>query len=70
MSLWYATHFHFEYDALIIEDDKEMQDEEHLPADVGENATGFDTVNQWVAKVCGENATKTVGGTWGLGLGK
>jgi putative flavoprotein involved in K+ transport len=69
VSLRYATLSRFEYDALVIED-KETQEEERLPADVVVYATGFDTMDQWVAELCGENVAETLGRTWGLGLGK
>lgn len=40
-----------------------------LKADCIIYATGFATLEKWVAEICGEAVAKTVGRTWGIGLG-
>lgn len=65
----YATVSRFEGDNVIILDKKTNQ-EDYLPADAVVYATGFETMDQWVAQLCGEDVAKKVGRTWGLGLGQ
>jgi putative flavoprotein involved in K+ transport len=43
--------------------------QERLPCDMIVYATGFGTMDQWVAKICGPAVANAVGRTWGLGLG-
>jgi len=65
----YATLARLEPDGVVIQD-KATDEEEYLPADVIIYATGFETLDQWMATLCGEEISKKVGRTWGLGLGK
>ncbi len=65
----YATISRLESDGIMIRD-KKTGDEEYLRADVIIYATGFETMDKWVAKLCGEDISSKVGHTWGLGLGK
>jgi putative flavoprotein involved in K+ transport len=65
----YATVSRFEGENIVILD-KVTKQEDYLPADTVVFATGFETMDQWVAQLCGEDVAKKVGRTWGLGLGK
>lgn len=65
----HATVVRLESDGLVIQD-KTTSTESCLAADVIVYATGFETMDQWVADLCGEGVAKAVGRTWGLGLGK
>ena len=47
---------------------RSQQLEEYLPADVVVYATGFDTMDAWVDRICGPDVARRVGKTWGLGL--
>ena len=65
----FATVSRLEEDGILIRD-KLTHQEELLPADAVIYATGFETMDQWMAKLCGEDVASKVGRTWGLGLGK
>lgn len=68
VSIRYATVSRFEGDSVVILD-KRTQKEGYLDADAVVCATGFDTMNQWLADLCGEEIASSIGRTWGLGLG-
>jgi putative flavoprotein involved in K+ transport len=69
VSVRYTTVSRLEPDSVVIVN-KDAQEEERLPVDVIIYATGYDTMDQWVAELCGEDISKAVGRTWGLGFGK
>ena len=50
-------------------ENRKQQIESFLPADVIVYATGFDTMDAWVDRICGEDIARQVGKSWGLGLG-
>jgi putative flavoprotein involved in K+ transport len=58
----------FEEYAVIVKHNDDGR-EERLPADVVIFATGFGSLDQWVADICGHDVANAVGRTWGLGLG-
>jgi putative flavoprotein involved in K+ transport len=64
----YADVLRLEPDGIMIRH-KQTNDEEKLDADVIIYATGFETIDQWMAQLCGEDIATRVGRTWGLGLG-
>lgn len=65
----YATVERLESDGIVIRDQK-TKTEDTLPADVIVYATGFESMDQWVAELCGHEVATDVGRTWGLGYGK
>ncbi len=64
----YATVMRLESEGVVIQDRK-TNTESLLSADVIVYATGFETMDQWVAQLCGDRIAHEVGRTWGLGLG-
>jgi len=65
----YATVTRLEPDGIVIRETLTDQEYE-LPADVLVYATGFETMDQWMAQLCGHDIATKVGRTWGLGFGK
>ena len=53
----------------VVIQDRKTHSESYLSADVIVYATGYETMDQWVAQLCGERIATNVGRTWGLGLG-
>lgn len=66
----YATIVRLEPDGLVIQDKRNNEKYEKLNVDAIIYATGFETMDQWMAQLCGEDVATRVGRTWGLGLGK
>jgi putative flavoprotein involved in K+ transport len=69
ISVKYATVNRLEADSVVI-NSKVTGEEESIAADVIIYATGFGTLDEWVADLCGKDIAKAIGRTWGLGLGK
>ena len=69
VSIRYATVSRLQEDGIVIVD-QDTQQEEFLQADVIVYATGFHTMDSWVADLCGEEISNRMGRTWGLGYGK
>jgi putative flavoprotein involved in K+ transport len=68
VSVCFATVDSFEeFSVLVTHLDDGRQ--ECLPSDMIVYASGFGTMDQWVAKLCGPAVWNAVGRTWGLGLG-
>jgi len=58
-----------EHDVVVVKPLSE-RDDISIPADVIVYATGFETLDEWVADICGEEIANAVGRTWGLGWGR
>ena len=68
VSIHYGTVKRLVSNGIVIEN-KHTNQNEMIGADVIIYATGYDTLDQWVAEICGEDIAQQVGRTWGLGLG-
>jgi putative flavoprotein involved in K+ transport len=69
VSVRYAIVDRFDDSNVVVKHIDDDGSQERLPADMIVYATGFGTMDQWVAKICGRKVANEVGRTWGLGLG-
>lgn len=68
INVLYSTIQHINDDSITVYN-KRSNMNETIPADIIIYATGYNTMDYYVQKICGNDISEQVGRTWGLGLG-